>query len=32
MTRAKKRLIITTSGRIGDEAAQPSPFLAEAGL
>jgi DNA helicase-2/ATP-dependent DNA helicase PcrA len=32
MTRAKKRLLLTTSGRIGDEVAHPSPFLAEAGL
>lgn len=32
MTRAKSRLILTTSGRIGDEVAHVSPFLAEAGL
>ena len=32
MTRARKRLILTTSGRIGDKVTIPSPFLAEAGL
>lgn len=32
MTRAKTRLILTTSGRIGDEVAHASPFLDEAGL
>ena len=32
MTRAKRRLIVTLSGRIGDQPAHPSPFLMEAGL
>ncbi|MCQ0987161.1 UvrD-helicase domain-containing protein [Jiella marina] len=32
MTRAKRRLILTLSGRIGDQVASPSPFLQEAGL
>ncbi|RFC62261.1 ATP-dependent helicase [Fulvimarina endophytica] len=32
MTRAKARLLVTTSGRIGDAPVQPSPFLQEAGL
>jgi DNA helicase II / ATP-dependent DNA helicase PcrA len=32
MTRAKSRLLLTTSGRIGDEPTNPSPFLAEADL
>lgn len=32
MTRAKKRLILTSSGRIGDKPTIPSPYLAEAGL
>lgn len=32
MTRAKRRLMITMSGRIGDQVASPSPYLAEAGL
>ncbi|WP_029032924.1 UvrD-helicase domain-containing protein [Salinarimonas rosea] len=32
MTRAKRRLVLTSSGRIGDEPAIPSPFLGEAGL
>lgn len=32
MTRAKRRLVITVSGRIADQAAIPSPFLAEADL
>lgn len=32
MTRAKRRLICTVSGQIGDAPAAPSPFLAEAGL
>ncbi|MGP9819350.1 UvrD-helicase domain-containing protein [Salinarimonas sp. NSM] len=32
MTRAKRRLVLTLSGRIGDEPAIPSPFLGEAGL
>lgn len=32
MTRAKRRLLLTISNRIGDEPAHPSPFLEEAGL
>lgn len=32
MTRAKARLLLTTSGRIGEAPVQPSPFLLEAGL
>ncbi|WP_368417088.1 UvrD-helicase domain-containing protein [Falsiroseomonas sp.] len=32
MTRAKRNLVMTLSGRIGDHPAQPSPYLAEAGL
>ncbi len=32
MTRAKKRLILTASRRIGDQVTIPSPFLAEAAL
>lgn len=32
MTRAKSRLLLTTSGRIGDEPTNRSPFLAEADL
>ncbi|MDQ0509572.1 3'-5' exonuclease [Ancylobacter amanitiformis] len=32
MTRAKKRLILTSSHRIGDQVTIPSPFLAEAAL
>lgn len=32
LTRAKKRLLITVSRKIGNSAALPSPFLAEAGL
>jgi DNA helicase-2/ATP-dependent DNA helicase PcrA len=32
MTRAKKRLILTSSRRIGDQVTIPSPFLAEAAL
>ncbi|TIW72064.1 MAG: ATP-dependent helicase, partial [Mesorhizobium sp.] len=32
MTRAKKRLILTSSGRIGDKPTILSPYLAEAGL
>ena len=32
MTRAKRRLVITLSNRIGDQTAIPSPFLAEARL
>lgn len=32
MTRAKRSLVLTLSGRIGDHPAHPSPFLAEAGL
>ncbi len=32
MTRAKKRLILTKSNRIGDKVGLPSPYLAEAGL
>ncbi|OCW57069.1 hypothetical protein AWJ14_07920 [Hoeflea olei] len=32
MTRAKSRLMLTTSGRIGEEVTAPSPFLAEADL
>lgn len=32
MTRAKRRLVLTSSGRIGDQVTIPSPFLAEAAL
>jgi len=32
MTRAKQKLVLTLSGRIGDHVAVPSPYLAEAGL
>ena len=32
MTRAKARLVLTTSRRIGDQVTIPSPFLAEAAL
>ena len=32
MTRAKRRLLLTVSGRIGERIAVPSPYLAEAGL
>lgn len=32
MTRAKNRLILTSSRRIGDQVTVPSPFLAEAAL
>jgi DNA helicase-2/ATP-dependent DNA helicase PcrA len=32
MTRAKERLVITASGRIGDKVAALSPYIAEAGL
>ncbi|MEN3792179.1 ATP-dependent helicase [Fulvimarina sp. MAC3] len=32
MTRAKRRLILTSSGRIGDQAVQQSPFIEESGL
>jgi DNA helicase II / ATP-dependent DNA helicase PcrA len=32
MTRAKRRLMVTLSGRIGDQVASPSPYLTEAGL
>jgi DNA helicase-2/ATP-dependent DNA helicase PcrA len=32
MTRAKKRLVCTVSGQIGNAPAVPSPFLSEAGL
>jgi len=32
MTRAKRRLLATVSGRLADQPALPSPFLAEAGL
>lgn len=32
MTRARKRLILTASRRIGDQMTIPSPFLAEAAL
>ncbi|MDQ0395546.1 3'-5' exonuclease [Labrys monachus] len=32
MTRARKRLILTASTRIGDKVTMPSPFLAEAAL
>ncbi|MER9134735.1 ATP-dependent helicase [Mesorhizobium sp. M0830] len=32
MTRPKRRLMITLSGRIGDQPANPSPYLTEAGL
>lgn len=32
MTRAKRRLIVTLSGRIGQEVALASPYLREAGL
>lgn len=32
MTRAKRRLIMTSSGRIGDQPTNLSPFLAEAAL
>lgn len=32
MTRARKRLILTASGRIGDKVTILSPFLAEAAL
>jgi DNA helicase-2/ATP-dependent DNA helicase PcrA len=32
MTRARRRLILTRSSRIGDAPTAPSPYLAEAGL
>ncbi|MCV0394847.1 MAG: ATP-dependent helicase [Rhizobiaceae bacterium] len=32
MTRAKRRLMVTLSGRIGDQPGQPSPYLREAEL
>jgi DNA helicase-2/ATP-dependent DNA helicase PcrA len=32
MTRAKRRLMVTVNGRIGDSPANPSPYLAESGL
>ncbi len=32
ITRARRRLILTASGRIGDKVTIPSPFLAEAAL
>ncbi|MEH2510162.1 DNA helicase-2/ATP-dependent DNA helicase PcrA [Nitrobacteraceae bacterium AZCC 1564] len=32
MTRAKRRLVVTLSNRIGEQPAIPSPFLSEAGL
>ena len=32
MTRAKKKLLITVSGRIGEQIGMPSPYLAEAAI